>query len=208
MSKKKVILFSLVLMVVLQAARMALEQLIFLFAARDNFTDTMASALAMLILTAALLFFVKKRREPLSFFSKKFGALYIAATFVFIALIVADFIIMEEGSLKALAILISSCVATPLYEEIIFRGYLWNKFEEAFQNKWAVFALTTLLFALWHLGYIDTVAFRAQGNLAWLMMWKTITGLCFGIVLGAVRIKTKDCYLTVLLHGAMNIFGR
>lgn len=60
----------------------------------------------------------------------------------------------------------------------------------------------------WHKGYIYSIAFRVGNGLANIMMWKVITGFCFGIVLGAVRIKTKNSYSTILLHGVMNIFGR
>lgn len=41
-----------------------------------------------------------------------------------------------------------------------------------------------------------------------ILVGKVITGLCFGIVLGAVRFKTRNCYSTILLYGGMNLFGR
>ncbi|MGM9573231.1 MAG: type II CAAX prenyl endopeptidase Rce1 family protein [Hominicoprocola sp.] len=75
-------------------------------------------------------------------------------------------------------------------------------------NKWATYLTTIILFGLWHLAYIDSIAFRVGGGLHTVMVWKAVTGLCFGIVLGAVRVKTKNCYATILLHGAMNLFGR
>ncbi len=68
--------------------------------------------------------------------------------------------------------------------------------------------MTTIPFALWHFGYISSIAFRVEYGLMNAMIWKAITGLCFGIVLGAVRLKTKNCYSTILLHSVMNIFGR
>lgn len=40
------------------------------------------------------------------------------------------------------------------------------------------------------------------------MVWKVITGLCYGMILGAVRLKTKNSYSTMLVHGVLNIFGR
>ena len=101
-----------------------------------------------------------------------------------------------------------SCIVTPVFEEILFRGYIWNKISGILKSKWATYLTTTILFALWHLAYIDSIAFRVEDGLITMMVWKVLTGLCFGIVLGAVRMKTKNCYATILLHGAMNMFGR
>lgn len=98
---------------------------------------------------------------------------------------------------------------TPIFEELIFRGYVWNKLEEKLSKRFAVYVITTLLFAAWHIGYIDTIAFRvASDRVLFIMLMKVVTGLCFGIVLGAVRYKTKNCYSSILLHSVMNIFGR
>lgn len=86
---------------------------------------------------------------------------------------------------------------------------MWNKLEEKFDKKLTVYIITTLLFALWHIGYIDSIAFRVDINsLPFIMLMKVITGLFFGIVLGAVRYKTQNCYSTIILHGVMNMFGR
>ena len=36
--------------------------------------------------------------------------------------------------------------------------------------------------------------------------WKLAAGLGYGTVLGIVRLKTKNCYAAMLLHGVLNIF--
>jgi membrane protease YdiL (CAAX protease family) len=60
---------------------------------------------------------------------------------------------------------------------------------------------------MWHLGYVDSIAFRVEIGLGNAMLWKVITGLCYGIILGVLRLRTKNSYSTILLHGVMNIFG-
>lgn len=40
------------------------------------------------------------------------------------------------------------------------------------------------------------------------MFRDAITGLRFRIILGLVGIKSKNCYVTILLHDAMNVFGK
>lgn len=77
-----------------------------------------------------------------------------------------------------------------------------------FSKEWKTYVVTTALFALWHIGYIDSNAFRVGNGIANVMIWKVITGFCFGIILEAARIKTKNSYSTILLHGVMNMFGR
>jgi len=40
------------------------------------------------------------------------------------------------------------------------------------------------------------------------MLMKVVIGLCFGIIIGLARYKTKNCYATILMHSIMNVFGR
>jgi len=105
-------------------------------------------------------------------------------------------------------LLLYGSIVTPIFEELIFRGYIWNKLNDIFEKEWITYIVSAVLFALWHLGYVDSIAFRMETGLANVMLWKAITGLCYGVVLGALRLKTKNCYSTMLLHGVMNIFGR
>ena len=113
-----------------------------------------------------------------------------------------------KGGIESILLLVYSSIVTPVFEEFIFRGYIWNELNQIFTSEWKTYIVTTIFFALWHLGYISSIAFRVENNLLNVMIWKVITGLCFGIVLGAVRLKTKNCYSTMLLHGVMNLFGR
>ena len=113
-----------------------------------------------------------------------------------------------KGGIESILLLVYSSIVTPVFEELIFRGYIWNELNQIFTSEWKTYIVTTIFFALWHLGYISSIAFRVEYDLLNVMIWKIVTGLCFGIVLGAVRLKTKNCYSTMLLHGVMNIFGR
>lgn len=51
---------------------------------------------------------------------------------------------------------ILSCLVFPLFEEPIFRGWIWNRINPALPargNGWLSVLITTVLFAIWHLGY-------------------------------------------------------
>jgi len=195
-------------LILLQTIRITLELSVFCFIERTKFTDTIVSALLMALFTFVGIIVAKKKDISLSIFPQKNKLVYAAATIIILILIILTPIITEK-TLFAITTLVSSTIITPIFEELIFRGYVWNKLEEKFDKKFTVYVVTTLLFAFWHIGYIDTILFRVEiSNVPFVMLMKVITGLCFGIVLGAVRYKTRNCWSTILLHSLMNIFGR
>lgn len=209
MEKRKAKAFgSIVLLLFLSGLfRFAIKQVIFLFVRQTNFTDRMASMTAMLILTGILFGLSKQANTRLSVFPKRFTWPYIGATVLFIVLLIAS-PSSYRGGMEPVFLLAYSCIVTPVFEELFFRGYIWNQLSGIMGNKWATYLTTTVLFGLWHLAYIDSIAFRVEGGLLTMMVWKVVTGLCFGIILGAVRMKTKNCCVSMLLHGIMNLFGR
>jgi len=205
--KAKVLSYIIRLLFVFQLSLFGLKRLIFLTVDRTNFTDSIATMFAMSILTILLVVYAKRRKIALSVFPGDFNKFYIIGTCVGVALLVAAPSNYADG-FQAIALLFYGSVVTPIYEELIFRGYVWNRLNTLFKREWKTYAVTTVLFGIWHLGGIDSVSFRVETGLANVMMWKVIVGLCYGVVLGAVRLKTKNCYSTMLLHGVMNIFGR
>ncbi len=195
------------LMAVLQALLYGIQRLIFLFIERTGFSDHMATMAGMALLTVVYLLVFRMRRVELSVFPKKFGTGYIIATAVTVVLLVVNPMNFTGGA-EAILMLVFASIVTPIFEELIFRGYIWNKLNTVFSKEWQTYLVSTVSFGLWHLGYISSIAFRVHSGLANAMMWKVIVGLCFGVVLGAVRSKTKNCYSTILLHGVMNLFGK
>ncbi|MDL2238013.1 CPBP family intramembrane metalloprotease [Christensenellaceae bacterium OttesenSCG-928-K19] len=206
-NKMKTIMLLVVLLIVLQAGLFCIKQIIFLFVERTDYVDKIASMIGMGILTTLFLLILKARKIPLSVFPNRFNKFYVIGTIVAFALLIATPSNYIDG-FPSIIILIYGSVVTPIFEELIFRGYIWNKLNTIFQKEWATYIVSTVLFAFWHLGYIDSLAFRVETGLAAAMLWKVITGLCFGIVLGILRLKTRNCYSTMLLHSIMNIFGR
>lgn len=205
--KNKTIGFIVLILLLLSLSLFVIKQVTFFFVLRTDFSDYMASMFAMIILTIIILRISRKKGINLSVFPNKFTAFYIGASIISWILFIAS-PSNYSGEMQSILLLVYSCIVTPVFEELIFRGYVWNKLNEMFKNEWKTYFITTILFALWHLGYISSIAFRVDNNLLNAMIWKVITGLCFGIVLGAVRLKIKNCYSTILFHGVMNIFGR
>ena len=202
------LLFALGCMLVIQLARFGLKSLAFLFVERTNFSDRVASLCAMALLSLAILAISRARGLPLSVFPARFSPPYVAAAALFAALLIATPIITRDTGFASIVLMVYSAVVTPIFEELIFRGLIWNRLKTAFHSEWAVYALTAVLFAVWHLGYVDALMLRVKSGLGNAMLWKAVTGLFFGAVLGLLRVKTKNCFSTMLLHGAMNLFGR
>ena len=205
--KIKTIGFMILVLLLLSLSLFVIKRIIFFFVARTDFSDYMASMVSMIILTSIILRLSRKAEINLSIFPDKFTVSYISVSIISVVLFIAS-PSNYKGGIEPILLLVYSSIVTPIFEELIFRGYIWNELNQIFTSEWKTYIITTILFALWHLGYIRSIAFRVEDNLLNVMIWKVITGLCFGIVLGAVRLKTKNCYSTMILHGVMNLFGR
>ena len=204
----KVIIKIIGLLFALQLLRIGIKSVYFLAIERTDFSDRVASLIAMVLLSILILLVAKLKKIKLSVFPEHFGTGYIIFTVIVAALLISTPILTKNRGTAAIVLLIYSAIVTPVFEELIFRGFVWNKLNTLFKKEWTTYIVSTLLFAIWHLGYIDSIAFRVETGLINVMIWKVIVGLCFGIVLGALRLKTKNSYSTMLLHGVLNIFSR
>jgi membrane protease YdiL (CAAX protease family) len=93
-------------------------------------------------------------------------------------------------------------------EELLFRGYIQSRLNEAFGRPRCFFGVNwgwglvgmALLFGLWHV-LIPFNPFTAQFGLAWTWgLWTFFGGLLFGFI----REKTGSLVSPALLHGVMN----
>lgn len=205
--KLKEILKVIGLLGILQLLRLGIKQFLFLFINRTNFSDHLASMAAMSLLIIMILEVSKRRKISLSIFPVKFDRSYIVVTIIFVLLLVSTPSNYTEG-IQAIILLGYSSLITPIFEELLFRGYVWNRLSVIFKCGPSVYLWSSFLFGIWHLGYFDSFAFRVETDLVQALIWKMITGLCYGLILGLLRWKTRNCFSTMLLHGVMNIFGR
>lgn len=107
----------------------------------------------MIVLTIILIFYVKIRRQPLSFFPEKFHKKYIIVTIIAAAIYIAAPTNYINGITYVLTILFSSIV-TPVFEEVLFRGYIWGRFEATMTKELYIYIWNIALFTIWHLFYI------------------------------------------------------
>ncbi|MFT8322147.1 MAG: CPBP family intramembrane glutamic endopeptidase [Bacillus sp. (in: firmicutes)] len=82
-----------------------------------------------------------------------------------------------------------SIIVAPIVEELLFRGYLLNKWGERLGAKKSIF-LTSFLFAVLHIGSTFIVQF------------------VFGILCCLVYMKTKNLLVPIVLHMLNNCISR
>jgi uncharacterized protein len=104
----------------------------------------------------------------------------------------------------------------PIFEELIFRGWGWQRIESALTGKRAkmtTWLITSALFALWHIGYIDAFYLKVLptnpgASLGDFLLWKVIFTFFFGLAVGFLRWRTGRVYGSMILHGFLNLLGR
>jgi len=94
-------------------------------------------------------------------------------------------------------------LVTPVFEELIFRGYLWQEGEKISESKYMVGINNIIIFTIWNLGYM--IPALISHNYV-VVFTKLLIGFGYGVILCIVRIKTGNVYSTILVHGLLNSF--
>ncbi len=218
--KPRALLRIIVLLGLLIGIRLLIKQLGFLFLEKIAGYDTLLSTISMLLLTLVVLLAAKKRKLALKVFpegilpasrNKKTVVTY-ASLSLATALLIGSSLLFADDHLSLFfrwGLVLHSTVVTPIYEELLFRGYVWSSLKASGWRDLPVCLITMLLFGVWHLGYFDSVLLRVNdSSAAFIMFMKVLTGLRYGIITGLIRYKTKNTMAAILAHSAMNVLGR
>lgn len=115
-----------------------------------------------------------------------------------------------------LAINISAAMVIPVFEELLFRGWGWGQLEKTLHARRSGFfhwLTLSVVFGLWHLGYLDVYLLRVAptvpnmdfGNF---FLMKFLTTFIIGLIVGLPRWRTGRVYGSLILHSLINLFGR
>ena len=204
-------------LVVIQTIRILVSQRLMTLFEKTSLTIDAVSMVTMIVLIILMLIIANKLDISFSFPPKpktrSAKIMYVSASLLFLLLVISAPLFTQDTSVGVILPLLYSAVVTPIFEELIFRGYVWNSLKETGKSELLTYVISTCLFALWHLGYVDVIWMKMSlqatgGDLLYIMLMKTAVGLFFGIVIGFVRYKTKNTYAAMLIHGVMNVFGR
>lgn len=200
-NKSAAFLEAIALMIILQGIRELSEWLIMPSIPDIRFAERILDMALMVLMTIVIIVYAKCRKQELSVFPKVFTKTYVIATCITVLLYIASPSNFTMSFASVLTIVYGSIV-TPVYEELLFRGYLWNRFQKVMDSRVTVYILNIVLFALWHIGYM--VPHIITGN--WFaVLTKVAAGAVYGAILGFIRKKTGHCWSTILAHGVMNL---
>ena len=113
-----------------------------------------------------------------------------------------------------LIILTLYLIVQPIFEEILFREYIWNYIGSFEKDEKKVLIIISIVSALFKLGYWDIISQNLSviGSSYFtvdIIMPKVFFGLIVAFVLGIIKIKYKDTYLCIFAHSLINIiFGK
>jgi len=141
-NKAKTIACIVVMLIIIHIFLISINQVIFIFVERTDYSDHVALMIAMISLSIFFIIFSRKQKISLSLFPKHFGKFYIIATWVAIILLVTT-PSNYSGGFQAIILLFYSSMVTPIFEEVIFRGYVWNKLNVVFEKEWITYIVST-----------------------------------------------------------------
>lgn len=103
-------------------------------------------------------------------------------------------------------------IMSPVFEEILFRGYIWNRLKEKQFDDITIVFTTAIFFGLFHLaGYYEiayaTGFFKDAPDLAPILRQKVLANMGYGFFLGFLRYKSKNLYLPFIVHSIGNFLG-
>ena len=201
-------LFDIVLcLIIIQAIFLEIKRLIFQFMDEELFSRSMVTMISMIVGIIFLCVYRRWRKIKLSVLPVKFGKVYTVATFFAALFFVVTLFLIRGFSLQNMLMILYGGIVTPVFEELLFRGTIWNKLSYYINKEWKIYLFVTVLFGLWHIGYAIGIFLWQGGNILHCMIMKVLWGLLYGLFIGVFRLKTKNCYLGILAHGVLNVFG-
>ena len=209
--KFKKILFIIIFLTLLQVGRIVFKNLVFVNFDRDLLSDVIVSMVYMIIVICISSIILRKKNINLNFFPKKFNMKYKLFTIFVLLFFIVTPIITKNYELYNILSLVYNAIITVIFEELIFRGLIFKEIG-SIKNDLIAYIVSTILFGIWHLGYIDTIIWRTSlfspdANIPNIMFWKVITGIIIGVILGFFRYKNKNVYSSMLVHTFINTFG-
>ena len=209
--KFKKILFIILFLTLLQVGRIVFKNLVFDIFDRNLLSDVIVSMVYMIIVICISSIILRKKNINLNFFPKKFNMKYKLFTIFVLLFFIVTPIITKNYELYNILSLVYNAIITVIFEELIFRGLIFKEIG-SIKNDLIAYIVSTILFGIWHLGYIDTIIWRTSlfspdANIPNIMFWKVITGIIIGVILGFFRYKNKNVYSSMLVHTFINTFG-
>lgn len=203
----------IVLLIGLQISRIILKQGAYLFLPYNKLNDILISIVIIALITLFIIYKSKKNQINLHIFSymksQESRGYYYVVTISLILLMITSPCFEKNQSIENILSFVYMIIIIPLYEELLFRSYIWDVLQKDNIKEMKIYYLTTLLFAIYHIGYIDTIIMKSGFNhIATIIIIKFSLMLSCGLFIGFFRYKIKNSYSCMLVHSFINIIFR
>ncbi|MBS5737268.1 MAG: CPBP family intramembrane metalloprotease [Clostridiales bacterium] len=172
------IAFMILNLVLLQLGRIIFKYVIFIFIDRSLLSDVIVNMLYMGIIIGVFIAIIKKKKMNINIFPEKFNIKYKVFTIIVSLFFIITPIVTTNYQLYNILSLIYNAIITVIFEEFIFRGYIFKEIS-LMKNDLITYIVSTLLFGIWHFGYIDTIIWRTSlfytnSDIVNIMFWKVL----------------------------------
>ncbi len=172
------IAFMILNLVLLQLGRIIFKYVIFIFIDRSLLSDVIVNMSYMGIIIVVFIAIIKKKKININIFPEKFNIKYKVFTIIVSLFFIITPIVTTNYQLYNILSLIYNAIITVIFEEFIFRGYIFKEIS-LMKNDLIAYIVSTLLFGIWHFGYIDTIIWRTSlfytnSDIVNIMFWKVL----------------------------------
>lgn len=198
------------LLISLQIIRILSKQIAFYFFGYSELNNISISIVIISLFTLLILYKSKKENVDLQVFSymksSDSKSYYAVVTFCILMLIIISFSFNHRFTIKNIMSLIYSFMIIPIYEEIIFRSYIWETLKKDDGDEAKIYMITTILSSLFQIGYIDTISLALNMKSVIIIMFiKCLLMLGYSFLIGFFKYKIKNTYSCILVHSFITI---
>lgn len=207
MSSKLKNIFKIILMIVsLQIIRIAVRRVLLLFIPITELSLNILNMVIFIIYTYLIVKYCKKNKIDLRVFKVNNKNAYLLLISIFIILFIIN-LLLNKFSINNMFKILYGTITLPIFEELLFRGYIWSRLLKMFKNEMYVYIITTLLFSIYSVFYIDSAILLKVFSFG-LIIFKLVIGLLFGLITGFVRYKTKNTFSSMIVSSIMNMVSK
>lgn len=205
-SKLKNIFKIILIIVSLQIIRIAVRRVLLLFIPITELSLNILNMVIFIIYTYLIVKYCKKNKIDLRVFKVNNKNAYLLLISIFIILFIIN-LLLNKFSMNNIFKILYGTITLPIFEELLFRGYIWSRLLKMFKNEMYVYIITTLLFSIYSVFYIDSAILLKVFSFG-LIIFKLVIGLLFGLITGFVRYKTKNTFSSMIVSSIMNMVSK
>lgn len=214
---KEYILDTILILFIIQTIRIGIKHILLsqLSLSLSNLIITSSISIVLIGIGMVLVFKDNEKFNPLNLkiiklFNKKEKYIKIILCIVIILFLIANTYLNPKYIMYNMEELILGIIIIPVFEEILFRQYLWNYLNKYIPSTIIIFCAIVAIFSIYQVGYIDIIYQYMQiTNSSGYLIDKVILIVTRGVVLGSIlnyiKLKFDDVNICILSHSLFNI---